>query len=194
MPLRGINYDPMVTLQSWPVGQEAVGEWWRHTGPLSRVDEIMSEMRAQFGNVFWGHQETLQDKVISKFGVAHGANRQDLPGPTIEEARQHVAKTQASWVERDCIGFSSSGSWFFKKSPFFEGSSTSVEFIDRMEAYHDLATENLITRRDKAMKLEDSDTRAWMIPVSSSKVRGRRYSATTELPVPRSLILVRRVI
>jgi hypothetical protein len=182
MPLRGIKYDPMVTLQSWPVGQDAVGEWWRHTGPLSRIDEVMRAMKAH-GEVFWGHQETPQYKEISEFGVAHGVNRRDKPSPTIEEAKQHVAKTQASWAERGCIGFSSSGSWFFKKSPFFEGCGTSVEFIDMMEAHHDLATEDLIAWRDKAMKLEDADTRAWAMPMSPrSGDRQRRYSASTELP------------
>jgi hypothetical protein len=49
MKLRGIRLDPLVRFQSWPIGTDPVGEWWTHTGPLSRAKHVGAEMKAMFG-------------------------------------------------------------------------------------------------------------------------------------------------
>ena len=53
MPLRGIKLNPIIRLQSWPFGTEAVGEWWAHEGPLSGIARIEEAMRDQMGRCFW---------------------------------------------------------------------------------------------------------------------------------------------
>ena len=49
MPLRGVKFDPIVRLQSWPLGTERWGEWWVHEGKLSNSAKVAAEMRKQFG-------------------------------------------------------------------------------------------------------------------------------------------------
>lgn len=169
MPLRGTKYDPMVTLQSWPVGQEAVGEWWRHTGPLSRIDDVMREMSAQFGHCFWSSQggggmpaiqsdkfAPPQEHLVSEFGVAHGENRQDKRPPSAEDQRRLTAERQSDWLQRGLIGFSSSGRWFFKKSPFYDGCHLTVEEIDKWEDEYDQKTDDLIALRDGVLAEEQT--------------------------------------
>ncbi len=53
MPLRGIKLNPIIRLQSWPFGTEAVGEWWAHEGPLSGIARIEEAIRDQMGRCFW---------------------------------------------------------------------------------------------------------------------------------------------
>ena len=94
MPLRGIKLNPIIRLQSWPFGTEAVGEWWAHEGPLSGIAHIEEAMRDQMGRCFWQSVErgparamadhtTPEDAILdmplagrsesaSRFGVAHG--------------------------------------------------------------------------------------------------------------------------
>ena len=55
MPLKGIKFDPLIRLQSWPIGMEMPeGEWWTHTGRASRSVFAEAEMKRQFGNCYWG--------------------------------------------------------------------------------------------------------------------------------------------
>jgi hypothetical protein len=53
MPLRGIKYDPLIRVQSWPIGTDACGEWWSHEGPLSKIGRIEDAMREMYGNCYW---------------------------------------------------------------------------------------------------------------------------------------------
>ena len=53
MPIKGIKFDPMIRLQSWPLGTERWGEWWVHEGPLSTMAEAEKAMRKQFGVSYW---------------------------------------------------------------------------------------------------------------------------------------------
>jgi hypothetical protein len=52
MPLRGIKFDPIVRVQSWPIGEDKFGEWWVHEGPLSRAVKIEAEMRDLMGAAY----------------------------------------------------------------------------------------------------------------------------------------------
>jgi len=60
MPLRGIKFDPIYRIQSWPVGQDAVGPWMTFQGPLSQLEKAKHDMAEAIGAVF----ETPIEKVL----------------------------------------------------------------------------------------------------------------------------------
>jgi hypothetical protein len=53
MPLRGIKLDPIVRIQSWPLGEEAFGAYWVHEGPLSKIGRIETVMREVHGAAYY---------------------------------------------------------------------------------------------------------------------------------------------
>ena len=116
MPLRGYVYNPIIRVQSWPIGTEPVGEWWAHEGPLSRIDKVEDQMREMFGKVYVADRpkniivsglnsdgcseanspicpkadvatsEMFPDGVF-RFGTAHGVPRIDPPVMSDDELR-----------------------------------------------------------------------------------------------------------
>lgn len=53
MPIRGVKFDPLIRIQSYPLDQSPLGEWWTHRGRSSNLARIESEMKKQFGKVYW---------------------------------------------------------------------------------------------------------------------------------------------
>jgi hypothetical protein len=86
MPLRGIKYDPMMHVRSWPFDAPAVGEWWRYTGPLSKVAEVESAMREMFGQCYTKLHEYPSFAVeSSRFGIRPEITKPDVKPPPIDD-------------------------------------------------------------------------------------------------------------
>lgn len=52
MKIRGVTYDPIVRVQSWPPSEQAYGPWWVHQGPLSKAGGVEAEMKQALGTCF----------------------------------------------------------------------------------------------------------------------------------------------
>jgi hypothetical protein len=99
MPLRGIKFDPIVRLQSWPIGTDALGEYWVHEGPLSRARLIEKEMRDMLGNCYWEDIDTpKQGPIQGNAGYSLGGAF-DYVGDNVNASRFGVRMTAEEKAE-----------------------------------------------------------------------------------------------
>ncbi len=128
MPLRGIKFDPIIRLQSWPIGEDSQGLWWMHEGPLSQSYRIETEMRDLMGACYsqtlyelpYNKGPTLIDSRGNSFlgaidGVGGSINASRLGiSPTREEREEHSRKAGTRYHFDDNGNYLSDEEWIAK--------------------------------------------------------------------------------
>jgi hypothetical protein len=92
VPLRGIKFDPIMRVQSWPIGESAFGAYWSHEGPLSKIGAVEETMREMFGAAY--HQKIdfpMPGGPMSILGVR----------PTFEECAEHHRMANSGYGPND---------------------------------------------------------------------------------------------
>jgi hypothetical protein len=88
MPLRGVKFDPIVRVQSWPIGEGAFGAYWSHEGPLSKVGAVEDAMREMFGAAYSKVLDIQPDMTEPSFASLGGMSNLGVK-PTYDERAEH---------------------------------------------------------------------------------------------------------
>ena len=201
MPLRGIKFDPVVRLQSWPIGDDKFGEWWVHEGPLSQFHRIEVEMRSLMGACYsetvyeppYGRGPTISDKYGNRFlgAIEYGdkpvsASRLGV-SPTREEMAEHSRKASKRYNYDDHGNFLSDDEYVARCAKKYNEIFVVTEggrlcrkelyereknWIDRFGVAYDRQTNDLIELAWKNHKLGGLDV-SWLGERVPSHIRRR---------------------
>ena len=120
MPIRGVKFDPIMRVQSWPLGETPYGAWAAYEGPLSQIGEVHKKLHREYHAAYFDSLEAWR-KTLK-------VDDQTLPNkPIIDDPNVGIKIPETAPVEYICrVG----------ASPLPEERLTGMHFLSYQQTKH----------------------------------------------------------